>query len=286
MIWMIITEVGKRDGTLETFRFAREAFGKENIKLALVNDADKLDFVTKGDIVWLRTASEKLINTICQKGVKNTAEYFDTYCLVEDKTELTHFLIENGINVPRQYSLNEIRDGFPYFVKLRYGEDSIGVTKDSICHSKAEVVEQLERIKSELGRKTIIEDFIDGKEYTCCCAITKGEIHSHAISVICEETYGIQTQNGKANHMEYGEPLPASKEFEIKCIAGQIVDVLKIKHHARIDFRENKNGKLYVIDVNLLPGFSPLGDWSRCYLLAGNYSYIDSMKLLVGTATC
>lgn len=55
-------------------------------------------------------------------------------------------------------------------------------------------------------------------------------------------------------------------------------DALESQYHARIGFRRDVMGNVSVIDVNLLPGFSPIGHFAKCYLLARNFFYADTMK--------
>lgn len=69
-------------GISSVFKYYREALGKDNVKLAVVDENDKLDFLQKEDVALLRTASESLIKTIRAKGVKTTAEDFFKYELV------------------------------------------------------------------------------------------------------------------------------------------------------------------------------------------------------------
>ena len=73
MIWTIVSK-----GEMEVyaippvFQYYREVVGRENIRLAVVDDNDPLDFVMENDIVLLRTASKNLIDTIERKGVATT----------------------------------------------------------------------------------------------------------------------------------------------------------------------------------------------------------------------
>lgn len=83
MIWSITSkEEMENYGISSVFKYYREALGKDNVKLAVVDENDKLDFLQKEDVALLRTASESLIKTIRAKGVKTTAEDFSKYELV------------------------------------------------------------------------------------------------------------------------------------------------------------------------------------------------------------
>ena len=86
MIWAIVTKEEMEGYKIPpVFQYYREVVGKENIKLAVVDEDDKLEFLEEDDIVLLRTASERIISKIQEKKIKTTAEDFSTYELVKDK---------------------------------------------------------------------------------------------------------------------------------------------------------------------------------------------------------
>lgn len=286
MIWSIVSKDEMDNyGTSYVFKFYREALGRDSIKLAVVDETDSLDFVSENDIILLRTASKLLVDTIRKKGVKTTAEDFDVYSLADDKLQMNRFLLSKGILASQHRSLDNIREGVVYFVKPRFGSDSKGVTESSICTSREDVVKQVTVINHTCNGNAVIENFIDGKEYTVSVLNIGGYIYCFPIEVDCSGTHGIQTQVGKSLFSECGLSLEYDERKELKALAERIFKELGIKHHARIDFRRDKDGKLYVIDVNLIPGLGPTGDLARCLLLSENYSYIDALKMVIASAT-
>lgn len=293
MIWSVVSKSEMEGfGTSPVFRFYREALGKENIRLAVVEENDPLDFVGKDDIVLLRTASPSLIETIEEKGIISTAESNLTYNQVGDKVYLANFLKKFGIRVPRQFKMEELEEGKTYFVKPRYGSDSMGITTKCICRSIAEVREQVARLEAQIG-EVVIEEFIDGIDCTVACVknsdgYSTGSFSTAAISVECEETEGIQTRDCKVGFKEYCSKVDNILNEYLESRAILICAALGIRHHARIDFRFSKTdekGELYVIDVNLLPGLGPIDHFSKCFLLAKNQSYTDTIKSIVNSAT-
>lgn len=286
MIWSIVSKSEMENfGTSNVFKFYQEALGRDNIRLAVVDETDNLGFVSDDDIVLLRTASKSLIDTIRKKGVKTTAEDFDTYYLANDKVQISRFLHSQGISASKAVSINYLENGKTYFVKPRFGSDSKGVSEKSICNSIDEVLESVDMINSLCGGRVVVEEFVDGREFTVTVVNTSDGIKAFAIEVDCSETFGIQTQKGKADFAECGLPLNNVLRKEVTAIAKRVFEALGIKHHARIDFRRDKNGEFYVIDVNLIPGLGPTGDLARCMLLTENYSYTDALKMVIASAT-
>lgn len=283
MIWSVVTKTEMESyGTNPVFRFYREALGKENIRLAVVDEDDVLDFVKSGDTIILRTASKMLIDTITRKRIVSTAELFSTYELVKDKILLGDCLRLRGIDVPCQYNTDELQDCKTYFVKPRYGSDSFGVSAMSICRSKADVDRQLESIKED----AIIEDFIQGTECTTACYYdprTKS-VRTCSIAIECDETDGIQTRDCKVGFKEYCYSLDGETAKRANEISREVFSILGLKHYARMDFRRDQSGKLFVIDVNLMPGLGPIDHFAKCLLLSDNISYVDAIKAVVATA--
>ena len=125
MIWSITSkEEMENYGISSVFKYYREALGKDNVKLAVVDENDKLDFLQKEDVALLRTASESLIKTIRAKGVKTTAEDFSKYELVKDKEKVFRFLCSCGIRAPKQYNLSSGKYDTNIEMKLIEGETS------------------------------------------------------------------------------------------------------------------------------------------------------------------
>ena len=285
MIWSITSKDEMENyGTSPVFRFYQEALGRDKIQLAVVDENDGLDFVSKNDIVLLRTASRLLIDTIKNKRLRSTAEYYDRYELVCDKFKVGKFLHRTRILVPRSFQLEEVQEGKTYFVKPRYGSDSFGVSEKSICHSASEVREQVWKLHDNDTEATI-EEYIEGKEFTATC-INDGILKVYAIEIDCANSCGIQTYESKKDYEEVGLRIKdVQTKLKVESLARQTFTELDLRHHARIDMRMDKQGQLYVIDVNLLPGLGPTGDLARCMLLNGNMSYIDALNAVLNTAT-
>ncbi len=266
--------------TSPVFTHYQHALGENNIKLAVVEESDPLEFLEKNDIALLRTASENLITTIKNRGCKTTAEEYYLYSLVNDKFLTTETLRAMNIPVPRTYSLATVQEGKTYFVKPRRGSDSFGISADCICHSVDEVEIQVARFGV-----AEIEDYIKGNEYTMSCAIIDGKVISAAVRVKTDERCGIQTQEIKNGAKKWVYEVSKEKAKQMHEICEFVVKQLHIKHHVRIDFREDEHGRMFPIDVNLLPGLGPIGFWALCWASSKGLSYKKAMELLINTAT-
>ena len=289
MIWSVVSKAEMEGYKIPpVFHHYQEALGRDNISLAVVEEDDPLDFVNpETDVVLLRTASKSLIETVHKKGVRSTAETFEKYTLAADKAYLSSFLKCKQILVPNQYYIDEIIEGKKYFVKPRYGSESFGISDKSICKSKQDVASQVDYLSNVFHKEALIEEYIAGVDCTVACYIEPitGQIQTHAIKIECSSEGGVQTHQRKFGYDEICSSL-VGKEQEYACnLAYQIFRVMELKHHARIDFRMTSDCKMYLIDVNLIPGLGPLAHFAKCLLLTENRSYIDSLKAILNSAS-
>lgn len=285
MIWSVVSKAEMEGcGTNQVFKYYREALGNDNIKLAIVDENDTLGFVSKDDIVLLRDTRKPLIDTIRKRSFRTTAEDYNEYKKVADKGNLGTFLSVCGIPIPLQYP-------FPYknlkgsvFVKPRYGSDSMGITSECICNTQEQIISHIKKLKKTFG-EILVEQYIEGREFTVSCINVKGIIHTAAIEIDCSETGGIQTRDCKVGFKEYCSSIPMPLSKNLETLAIKVFRVVGLKHYARIDFRMDKKGRLYVIDVNPLPGLGPIDHLAKSFLLARNFSYTDTIKMVIASAT-
>lgn len=267
MIWSIVSKEEMEGCTSSpTFQDYEEALGKNNIRLSVVETNDALDFLKDKDIALLRTASRKLIGTIRSKHVMTTAELFTSYDLANDKLRMDEFLRWHGIRTPHNYKINELEEGKTYFVKPRFGSDSFGISKDSICHSPQEVRKQARHL-AKRGIEFLVSDFIKGSEYTVACLKMGSQVYCYPMNV---KTF----------------KKPKDKQlYKSLCeMSENIFKKVGLQHHARIDFVTDEENNAYAIDVNLIPSLGKDGKWTKC-CQAANLSYTDALNLVLATAT-
>lgn len=284
MIWSIVSKAEVETyGASSVIKRYKEAVGCSNITQVVVEETDKLDFVKDGDIVLLRTASKQLIETIAKKGVKTTAEDFSKYELAWNKKQMGDFLRSHEVNIPRQFQLSEVKKGKVYIVKPMDSCDSIGISKDSICFTKEEVLKQCQNIEATTRCQAIIEEYIHGREFTVA-VLNNTSLSTFAAEAILDPKVGIQTYELKKNREILFQKVEGKMNKNLCEIAEKVFKELNLKSHARIDFRCDKEDNLYVIDVNLIPGLGPKEYLPRVMLLSDNISYIDAFKAVIATA--
>ena len=142
----------------------------------------------------------------------------------------------------------------PCFVKPNEGGSSIGTAK--VKH-KDDLIPAMERGFKE-GEEVIIEEFIEGIEITCGVVRYKGKIKALAITeIVCKtDFFDFHAKyQDKATEEITPARIPIATEAECKNLSEYIYQVLGCKGMIRIDYII-KNGKLYLLEVNSIPGMT------------------------------
>lgn len=141
---------------------------------------------------------------------------------------------------------------FPCMVKVCSGGSSVGVF---IARNQ----EEYEAAKAEGYRydeELIIEQYIDGREFSV------GVLDGKALPVIeIEPLTGFYDYKNKYQAGSSIETCPADiaaeKTEELQRCAEAAFRALRLKKYARIDFMMDKNGAVYCLEANTMPGMTP-----------------------------
>ncbi|TAL60339.1 MAG: D-alanine--D-alanine ligase [Bacteroidetes bacterium] len=142
----------------------------------------------------------------------------------------------------------------PCFVKPNEGGSSLGASK--VKH-KNELMIAVEKGLKE-GEDVIIEEFIEGIEITCGVIRYKGKIKALAITEIVFKTeiFDFHAKYiDKATEEITPARIPIVIEAECKNLSEYIYKILGCKGMIRIDYII-KQGKLYLLEVNSIPGMT------------------------------
>ena len=145
-----------------------------------------------------------------------------------------------------------VRVPYPCIVKACCGGSSVGVC---IAQNDAEY----EAAKAEAFRydeEVIIEQYIAGREFSV------GVMDGKALPVI--EIAPKQGFYDYKNKYQAGSTvetcpaqLPQDKTLEMQRIAEQVFEALRMKNYARMDFMMSKEGEIFCLEANTLPGMTP-----------------------------
>lgn len=173
--------------------------------------------------------------------------------------------------------------GFPMIVKPRDGGSTISVHR---VESEKKLQASIQSVLSEFG-PALIEPFIAGRELTVGILRIDGEETPLPIIEIRYHgdlfDYGAKYTPGKAEFLEPA-PLPPDVTAHVQDIALRAHKALGCFGFSRVDFRLGEDGIPYLLEVNTLPGMTPLSDLPRAAALI-SITYDDLVEIMLDTAT-
>lgn len=142
---------------------------------------------------------------------------------------------------------------FPCIVKACCGGSSVGV-----CIARD--AKEYEAAKAEAFKydnEVVIEQFITGREFSV------GVMDGEALPVIeIAPKQGFYDYKNKYQAGSTVETCPAELTVEqtarMQKIAEQVFAALRLKNYARMDFMMDKDGNMYCLEANTLPGMTPM----------------------------
>ena len=174
---------------------------------------------------------------------------------------------------------------FPMFVKPSNSGSSVGV-------KKANNVEELEEAIKNAGKydtKILVEQGIDGKEVECAIldCREKGKIFASTVGEIipAEEFYSF---DAKYNMPKSQTLIPAQIENsqieKIRNLAIKAFKAIDGKGLSRVDFFiENKTNKIYINEINTMPGFTQISMYPKLFEAVG-INYSELLDILIENA--
>lgn len=144
---------------------------------------------------------------------------------------------------------------FPLFVKPANGGSSIGMSK---VPDASQLAVAIEKAFTE-DDQVLVEEFIEGREFTVGVCRLKGEIVTLPITEVISENYFFDYEakyHGKSHEITPAE-IEENVAEKIRQEAKKIYSVFNCKGVIRIDFIYNeKAGRPFMLEINTVPGQS------------------------------
>lgn len=192
-----------------------------------------------------------------------------------DKLLTCRALAAEGIPVPFSASFrgNEDLASLPSLfgqfsrmvVKPRYEGSSKGIFSDSVAHSPLEAEKKIRRIWNRYDQPALLEEYLPGDEITV--GITgngnpsvAGMMKITPLQAREEFLYSLEEKRNYLERIRYEGPetIPPALRDQIGRCAVSAFSALELRDMARVDFRLGSDGIPRIIDINPLPGLSPL----------------------------
>lgn len=217
-----------------------------------------------------------------------------------DKIKAKEILKKQSIPLPRGVFVRNTKDlekvnlDFPVFIKPCCEDASVGIDANSLVRSKENlhkvVTQKLKRFSGGL----IIEEFIAGKEYNVSF-LGKYPYQCLGIAVLDYSQYpkvmpflnysskwDKRTKEFKVLVPSLSEKLPPVLKNKIVHLSRKAGEALGCQGYFRVDLRE-KDGKIYILEVNPNPDISPESGFIR-QAYAQGYSYKDIITKILKEA--
>jgi D-alanine-D-alanine ligase len=216
-----------------------------------------------------------------------------TLALALDKPMTKRVLAWHGLPTPEFQSFERVNEPldesmtFPLFVKPSREGTGMGISYESIVHNEQELRKQIAFVLERYNESALVEKFIDGREITVGMVgnligpvarrlprnenaprIQAGLHFLPPMEVDLKpylETDGVYANRLKtalAAELTYLCPAPLDDDMvdELNWLAAAVFRVTGVLDVARVDFRldVNDNWKPYILEINPLPGLSPV----------------------------
>ena len=187
---------------------------------------------------------------------------------------------------------------FPALIKPAKGDSSIGITQHAVVHTAEEAVAYLQRLRETVpGRDALIQEFLDGAEYTVALIGNPGfglralPILQVDYSALPDDLPKILSYESKWDpespywtdigyrEADIGEDLRRSLIDH----SARLFERLSCRDYARFDFRCGADGVPKLLEVNPNPGWCWDGKMNLMAEMDG-LKYADFLRLIVEAA--
>jgi D-alanine-D-alanine ligase len=265
--------------TVDAIRNVLESDGHEVIKLG--GDTGLIDRLRQTSIDMVFNIAEGLGGRNREAHIPALLEYLNipytgsdplTLSLTLDKSMAKRIVLSEGVPTPRFKKVERMEDlddlnlKYPLFVKLCYEGSSKGVRSDSKVSGPRSLKEKTEWLLKNYHSPILIEEFVRGPEFTV------GILGNENLTVLGvmhieikgsppdEAIYSLEVKREWEEKVCYHCP-PSIDSLLLKKIeevALRSYRVLECQDVSRVDIRIDEDGTPYFLEINPLPGLSPV----------------------------
>jgi len=190
---------------------------------------------------------------------------------------------------------------FPLFVKPCFEGSGKGVTVQSVCQNRAELVARTEELIATYRQPVLVETYLPGQEFTVA-VIGNGDearclpivgLRFDVLPAGAPPIYGYEAKwlwDTIANPLDLFEcpaRIPEALAEEIETVALAAYRALDCRDWCRIDVRSDAAGRAMVVELNPLPGILPDPRDNSCFPKAARavgMSYDDLIRTVADIA--
>lgn len=199
-------------------------------------------------------------------------------------TYIDEELNEKNMSVEEITTIAEEKLKYPMFVKPSNSGSSVGVNKSE---NKEQLIKNIETA-AKFDKKVLIEEGIIGKEVECAVLESedgKIEVTNPGEIIPAGEYYSFDSKyNDKESKTLNNARISDEQKEEIKRLALKAFKAIDGRGLSRVDFFvEDKTGKIYINEINTMPGFTEISMYPKLFEEYG-YTYSELLDKLIKTS--
>ncbi|MDH4213973.1 MAG: ATP-grasp domain-containing protein [Candidatus Thorarchaeota archaeon] len=196
--------------------------------------------------------------------------------------------------------VDSIKFEYPVILKPNEEGSSVGINEDNVVHNITQLKAKLKDMLSEYVQSILIEQFIEGREFSVGILGTP-EGPPEVLPIVeidftnmPPEVGGVLGQRAKTilddlSHYVCPAKIDAKTKGRIEEITLDVCKYLEVPDFGRIDFRMDKKGRIFFLEINPLPGMDfdlEEQDISFFPFMAkqGGYTYDELIRRLLESA--
>jgi D-alanine-D-alanine ligase len=265
--------------TIDAIREVLESDGHEVIKLG--GDRGLIDRIRKGPIDIVFNIAEGLGGRNREAHIPALLEFLNipytgsdplTLSLTLDKAMAKRMVMSQNIPTPRFKKIEKINDlngldlHYPLFIKLCYEGSSKGVRLDSKILNPRSLEEKTRSLLETYGSPLLVEEFVKGPEFTVgilgnedpfVLGVMQIEIKGNPPE---ESIYSLEIKREWEEKVRYHCPPSIDQNLlkKIEEVALRSYRALECRDVSRVDIRVGEDRTPYFLEINPLPGLSPV----------------------------
>lgn len=202
------------------------------------------------------------------------------------KTPKFHVFLKNKkVKLPKALK-------YPLIVKCLWEEASYGISKGSVVHSEAKLLERIEFIRENLQTDALVEEFVAGRELYVGIlgndrleALPVWELSFDNVREPGEEIYSANAKFNSEYRKRKGigtgpAKLSADEARRIQDVCKRVYQTLHLSGYARIDLRLTDEGQIMILEANPNPDICFDDEFAEAALKAG-WKYPDLLEKIV-----
>lgn len=209
-----------------------------------------------------------------------------TLAICQDKFRTKAILHSFGLPTVKGKLVEDIEHAsgltFPMIVKPNSEDASLGIYNNSVVYDEENLKRQVHRIITTYNQPALVEEYIKDKEFNAAIkaigqpmALPISEIDYSTMPPEQPRICGYEAKWFE-KHELYRSTVPIcparidhSLSATLQKLAIEAFKALECRHYARIDFRMNSKGEIFILEVNPNPDISLVAGYARALKAAG-----------------